>query len=70
MNITNMKTIRYGIIYFMNTIPALVKIGSYHNIKRAPVIPKMIKTTKVNIPRNPSGLTNLEGNVNLRPMKK
>ena len=40
----------------------------YHNIKKAPVIPNMIKTTKVNIPRNPSGLTNLVGSVNFSPM--
>jgi hypothetical protein len=37
-------------------------------MRKAPVIPKMIKTTKVNIPRNPNGLTNLVGSVNFNPI--
>jgi hypothetical protein len=47
---------------------ALLRMGSYHNIKRAPVMPRIIKTTKVSMPRNPSGLTNLAGNVNFNPI--
>jgi hypothetical protein len=35
----------------------------------APVIPRIIKSTNVSIPKNPSGLTNLLGNVNFIPIK-
>ena len=36
----------------------------------APVIPRIIKITNVSIPKNPSGLTNLLGNVNFIPIKR
>ncbi|HEX5905104.1 MAG TPA: hypothetical protein VFY50_03565, partial [Candidatus Nitrosocosmicus sp.] len=38
-------------------------------MSNAPVIPRIMKITNVSIPKNPSGLTNLPGNVNLSPIK-
>jgi hypothetical protein len=37
-------------------------------MRKAPVIPNIINTTNVNIPKNPKGLTNFVGSVNLRPI--
>src|SRR6476659_5792326 len=37
-------------------------------MSNAPVIPRIMKSTNVSIPKNPSGLTNLLGNVNFIPM--
>jgi hypothetical protein len=38
-------------------------------MSNAPVIPRIMKITNVSIPKNPSGLTNLLGNVNLSAIK-
>jgi hypothetical protein len=60
----------YGIesLIFSTLSHALSRIGSYHNIRRAPVIPRIIKITNVSIPRNPRGLTKRVGKVNFNPM--
>jgi hypothetical protein len=63
-----MEPVWYHIINIFTLFQALSRIGSYHNIRSAPVIPSIIKTMKVSMPRNPSGLTNLEGNVNFSPI--
>ena len=54
---------------FWTLCHALSSIGSYHNMSNAPVMPSMMKITKVSMPRNPRGLTNLPGKVNFIPMK-
>jgi hypothetical protein len=38
-------------------------------MSNAPVIPRITKVTKVSIPKNPNGLTNLAGNENLIAVK-
>ncbi len=38
-------------------------------MRRAPETPRIINTTKVSIPKNPNGLTNLEGNENFIAVK-
>jgi hypothetical protein len=38
-------------------------------MSRAPETPRMINVIKVSIPKNPNGLTNLEGNENLIAVK-
>jgi hypothetical protein len=48
---------------------ALSRMGSYHNIRSAPDIPRIMKRTKVNIPKKPKGLTNRVGKVNFKPIK-
>jgi len=53
---------------FLTLFHALSRIGSYQSMRSAPVMPRMMNTTKVSIPRKPSGLTNLPGNVNFIPM--
>src|SRR5215203_6901367 len=60
----------YGIVSFMfsTLCHALSSMGSYHSMSNAPVIPSIIKSTNVSMPRKPSGLTNLPGKVNFIPM--
>jgi hypothetical protein len=38
-------------------------------MSNAPEIPRITNTTKVSIPKNPNGLTNLAGNENLIAVK-
>jgi len=38
-------------------------------MRSAPEIPRIIKSTKVSIPKKPKGLTNRVGKVNFKPIK-